>query len=31
MALTDNTTKQDVKNIVDRPNNGLPVGFEQVN
>lgn len=31
MALTDNTAKQDVKKIVDRPNNGSPVGFEQVN
>lgn len=30
MALTDNTAKQDVKTIIDRPNNGLPVGFEQV-
>lgn len=31
MALTDNTAKWNVKNIVDRPNNSLPVGFEQVN
>lgn len=31
MTLTDNTAKWNVKNIVDRPNNGLPVGFEQVN
>lgn len=30
MALTDNTAKWDVKKIVDRPNSGLPVGFEYV-
>lgn len=28
MSLTDNTAKWNAKTIVDRPNNGLPVGFE---
>lgn len=31
MAVTYNTAKWGVKTIVGRPNNGLPVGFEQVN